>query len=419
MRSLIMPVNFNFRADNSNVPRTWNYNTVVPQTQIQNKPFFTQSTLTSANPRLYATSGLSLSGIWKSIVDFFKSCLSCFGLFSRPTQSAAPVVSVDRENRLISRPDEIHRRLNLQMRRAKEQMDHEPVKNFRYTPAPAGMEAHEERVGNLPVGICHAQGRRPTMEDEHIATSFNLRIGDRNYPVQLFGIFDGHGGNAASRYVRDHLKEKLEQALQQYNPSGLSEAGIWRALKVAFVRLNQDFRRTGILDEGTTATMAMILDGNLWTANVGDSRTVLDNGGEFVRLTEDGKPSEQRYKKGIENRGGRVIDVAGVPRVNGLLAVARAIGDHGLNGAISARPKITVMPLSEIRRESHLILCCDGIYDVARTRDIVASAHVHRNESAAALAKNIVNSAYIAGSGDNLSCLVVKLDAAHFRTMLP
>ena len=45
----------------------------------------------------------------------------------------------------------------------------------------------------------------------------------------------------------------------------------------------------------------MILDGNLWTANVGDSRTVLDNDGIAVQLTEDAKPEEPRYTKRLKN----------------------------------------------------------------------------------------------------------------------
>ncbi|OGN58689.1 MAG: hypothetical protein A3C42_01330 [Chlamydiae bacterium RIFCSPHIGHO2_02_FULL_45_9] len=50
---------------------------------------------------------------------------------------------------------------------------------------------------------------------------------------------------------------------------------------------------------GTTATVAMILDGKLWTANVGDSRTILDNG---IQLSEDAKPTDTHYRKGIENQ---------------------------------------------------------------------------------------------------------------------
>jgi len=84
------------------------------------------------------------------------------------------------------------------------------------------------------------------------------------------------------------------------------------------------------------------------------------------------------------------------------------VGDHNV-GAISARPKITVYPLSMIPRGSHLILTCDGIYDVSSTRQVAAAVRIHNNQSAVELAKNIVYSAYQANSGDNLSALIVKL----------
>ena len=97
------------------------------------------------------------------------------------------------------------------------------------------------------------------------------------------------------------------------------------------------------------------------------------------------------------------------PRVNGDLAVARAIGDHRLKGAISARSKITMKPLSEVAPNSHLVLCCDGVYDVASTRSIVSEIHTHQERSVGDLAANITYSSERSGSGDNLSCMVVKI----------
>lgn len=353
---------------------------------------------------------------WQAIVNFFKSLFNCFGLFSRSATSPA-ISPSERENRLSKNEASIHRSLEAQMQRNAEQMANEPVKQFQYLnaansdlDATGPWNAHEEQVGNLQVGVAHAKGRRPAMEDEHLAASFDLMLRGRRYPVQLFGIFDGHGGPMASRFVRDRLQQKLQETLVEFNQNGLSEAGIWRALKMTCVRLNRDFKNLFGADannQGTTATIAMILDNHLWTANVGDSRTVLDNNGTPVQLSHDAKPDDERYRKGIEHRGGEVVHFD-VPRVNGDLAVARAIGDHRLNGAISARPKITEIPMSEIR-DGHLILCCDGIYDVSRTVDVVAAVHANRAFSPETLAKNIIYSAYQAGSGDNLSALVVKI----------
>lgn len=349
----------------------------------------------------------TLNKIWNVVLDCFNSLLSCFGLYSVP-----PSPFYNREFRLTKTDASIHQALEKQMRLNAAQMAREPVKAFRYCEAPASWSAHEETIGSLQVGVAHNIGRRPTMEDEHIAVSFDITIQGKIFPVQLFGIFDGHGGPKAARYVRDNLKQKLQEALIEFNPNGLTEAGVARALKIAPVRVSDDFRlRYGQVasDQGTTATIAMVLDNELWTANVGDARTVLDNNGTPVQLTEDAKPDDQRYKKEIEKRGGKVINFFGVHRVNGNLAVARAIGDYELGGVISARPKITKLPMSQIQPGSHLVLCCDGVYDVSRTVDIVGAIHANNTRSAGTLAKNIIYSAYQAGSTDNLSALVIKI----------
>lgn len=95
-------------------------------------------------------------------------------------------------------------------------------------------------------------------------------------------------------------------------------------------------------------------------------------------------------------------------RVGGNLSLARALGDYNVKG-INPRPKITMRLLSEIPEKSRLILACDGIYDVSSTRQVATAVKAHKDCSAAELAKNIVYSAYQAGSKDNLTALVVKL----------
>ena len=140
-------------------------------------------------------------------------------------------------------------KLEKQMRYAREQMNRESVKPFVYSQAPTDWQqvvinghVHEEKVGNLSVGICHAQGRRPTMEDEHLDVQFNVRIGNTEYPIQLFSVFDGHCGPMISQFLRDHLQGKIQETIREFNPNGLSDEGISRALKMACIRINRGVR---------------------------------------------------------------------------------------------------------------------------------------------------------------------------------
>jgi serine/threonine protein phosphatase PrpC len=356
----------------------------------------------------------------KSCSDFFLKCFSrCFYPLRTvsgqkdywytssgqkiPLMKWQRLTASQREHRIRMGTNDVQARLKRELHHAQNQMINEPDKPFVYQEAPAHFapSIHEETVGNYQVGICHYQGRRLTMEDEHLAVHFNIN----GNPISLFGVFDGHGGSVAAQYVRDNLQRKLAIALVQFNPNGLTDVGIWNALKMTCVHLNEDFLRdhpNEALHQGATAAIALIINNKLWTANVGDSRILLDDSGQ---LTEDAKPEDPRYRRNIEHRGGFIRN-NGVWRIEGDLACGRSIGDHRLHK--SARPKITMVPLSSLPQGNNLYLGCDGIFDVASTRQILQAGSQHPNAAPGALARNVVYSAWNSQSGDNLSMLVVK-----------
>src|SRR5262245_56993979 len=85
----------------------------------------------------------------------------------------------------------------------------------------------------------------------------------------------------------------------------------------------------------------MLIAGNkLYVANVGDTRALLRRGGKAVRLTYDHKPYNPEEVKRIRDVGGFVSGDVG--RVNGVIAVARSIGDF------CAYPSLSVYPLTSI-----------------------------------------------------------------------
>ncbi len=88
-------------------------------------------------------------------------------------------------------------------------------------------------------------------------------------------------------------------------------------------------RRQSILRSGSTSVTCVIRSVGekrvLHTANVGDSRAVLCRGGKAVRLTIDHKASLPEEAKRIRDAGGFI---GRNKRVNGVLAISRALGDH-------------------------------------------------------------------------------------------
>jgi serine/threonine protein phosphatase PrpC len=193
----------------------------------------------------------------------------------------------------------------------------------------------------------------------------------------------------------------LKHTLEEFNQGKLTRAGLLSAIKLAFVRLDDliPFDRGG-----TTATVCMKIGNELWTANVGDSRAVLQIGDQALQLTEDAVPLDPRYLKNIELRGGTII--AG--RVGGNLEVARSIGDKYMKEIMNPRPKVTVFPLDRIPPGSHLILGCDGQFAKASTKQVCDIAHQLQGKEPMEIAETLSESALANGSGDNISALVVR-----------
>ena len=67
----------------------------------------------------------------------------------------------------------------------------------------------------------------------------------------------------------------------------------------------------------------MITPKHYFVFNVGDSRTVLVRNKQLQFATEDHKPTNEGEKRRIEGANGKVI----INRINGSLAVSRALGD--------------------------------------------------------------------------------------------
>jgi serine/threonine protein phosphatase PrpC len=257
----------------------------------------------------------------------------------------------------------------------------------------------------MQVGMASCQGARSTMEDAELAQHGTFKAGNKEHAFDVFGVFDGHGGAEASAFVKENLMDYLANALQSHNPESLTDEGIFKAFKDCFEKISADYPG----EDGTTATVAITLNGKVWVANVGDSRTILiDKEGQTTQASEDAKPNIARYKKKIEALGGFVTEGLGPARINGVLAVGRAIGDKGVIG-VSASPKITAFPIEQFKG-GHLVLACDGLYEVSTSNEVGAAVAkmAKDGESVENMSKRLVHQAIKNGSKDNVSAMVIK-----------
>lgn len=62
-----------------------------------------------------------------------------------------------------------------------------------------------------------------------------------------------------------------------------------------------------------------------------------------------------------------MVTVDGVDRVNGILAVARSVGDKYLKEFVSCEPDYYEFDLTNA---SYVLLACDGLFDVFTSNDV-------------------------------------------------
>jgi len=293
-------------------------------------------------------------------------------------------------------------------------------------------------------GYCDLQGRRSVIEDFH---SIQL-----DASVQFYGIFDGHTGNLASKYVASTMYDQLLAYVHLDSLTNLvsTETPAWKDqvranVSEAFAQIHEDFaQRTSTLGSsamdrsGTTATSLLVTEDVVVVSSIGDSRAVLSSmgaGGVIspIQLTKDHVASDPGERKLVMEKGGFVSASGGIDRVNGTLAITRSIGDVGLAPLLSREPHVLSFTHEEIRElcgsnqqqgmPCFVVLASDGLWDVMSNQEVVdmvgvviasydATDRVSWNNGGAfqEAAEVLAVDAYIRGSNDNIGVCVVALE---------
>nr|XP_043635826.1 uncharacterized protein LOC122606978 isoform X2 [Erigeron canadensis] len=212
---------------------------------------------------------------------------------------------------------------------------------------------------------------------------------------------------------------------------------------------------------GSTATVILIADSQILVANIGDSKAFLCSemfqfppeakatllrlyrqrrrDGASVRmkdygnfklaaadglfhfsakeLTKDHHPDRVDERSRVESAGGHVLEWGGVSRINGHLAVSRAIGDLSFKsfGVISVPEVTDWQPLTV--NDTYLVAVSDGVLEKLGPQDVCdlfwelhsnAPLELEYSSSCSySLADCIVDTALEKGSMDNLAAVVV------------
>ncbi|XP_021750888.1 probable protein phosphatase 2C 63 [Chenopodium quinoa] len=238
------------------------------------------------------------------------------------------------------------------------------------------------------------------------------------------GVYDGHGGPEASRFVNSHLFSFLHKFSSEHG--GLSV----EVIKKAFSATEDEFLRLvkrnlsvqpNIASVGSCCLLGAVVNNELFVANLGDSRAVLGRKvsvrkREVVvaeRLSTDHNVSEVEVRREVEalhpDDSHIVVYSRGVWRIKGIIQVSRSIGDVYLKKPDFSRdpiyqqfvypislkrPAMTAEP-SVIQRKLEpedlfLIFASDGLWEQLSDQTVVEM--VSKN-SRTGIAKRLVTAA--------------------------
>ena len=248
------------------------------------------------------------------------------------------------------------------------------------------------------------QGWRKRMEDAHITEISQGKSSE----LDVFGVFDGHGGKEISQFVTHHFTKELivnknylkgdlqsaikdtfikmdeimqtnegKEEIKQYARKSKEEDDLQNKEEPQNSQMAMLAQLVGQKDPesddiamrtGCTGCVCVIdeMYKKMYFANAGDSRVVLCKNGNAIAMSTDHKPELESEKDRIYKADGWITD----GRVKGNLNLTRGLGDLDYKQNKKLKPEeqmITSNPDIKIEDFSNdvdfIIIGCDGIWD--------------------------------------------------------
>ncbi|KDP23958.1 hypothetical protein JCGZ_25346 [Jatropha curcas] len=258
------------------------------------------------------------------------------------------------------------------------------------------------------------------LEDQSQLESGSLSTLESGPYGTFVGVYDGHGGPETSRYINDHLFQHLKRFTSEHQSMSVDVIKkAFQATEEGFLSLvtKQWAMKPQIAAVGSCCLVGVICGGNLYIANLGDSRAVL---GRLVKATGEvlaiqlssehnvGIESVRQEMHSLHPDDSHIVVLKhNVWRVKGLIQVSRSIGDVYLKKAefnreplyakfrlrepfkkpiLSSEPSISMLELQP--HDQFLIFASDGLWEHLSNQDAVDIVQNHpRNGIARRLVK--------------------------------
>lgn len=227
------------------------------------------------------------------------------------------------------------------------------------------------------------------------------KINEDNYYVNESDTFpyaivaDGMGGHQAGEVASMMVVDIIEEQLRNNLNTELDYVEAGEVLRQAFIFANSTVYNYAkdhykIMGMGTTATLAMVYQGKVITAHVGDSRAYMA-GDDIVQITRD-----HSYVQELVSRGEISPEMAKHhPKKN---YITRAMGAED-----TVKVDISIKPYNgEI-----IVVCSDGLTNFVE--DVEILAHLKKQNTLEEGAQKLVELANSRGGRDNITIVALKI----------
>ncbi|XP_010558929.1 PREDICTED: probable protein phosphatase 2C 67 [Tarenaya hassleriana] len=258
--------------------------------------------------------------------------------------------------------------------------------------------------GEFSMAMIQANG---VMEDQCHIESGPLNFNDPAFQGTLVGVYDGHGGPEASRFIGDKIFPKIKKFASESGE--ISE----QVIRKAFIETEEEFltmvkkqwiRNPKLASVGSCCLMGVICNGLVYVANAGDSRAVMgraERGRKGVRALQlsvehnANVESERQELWSIHPDDPTILVMKNWTwRVKGVIQVTRSIGDAYLKRAefnreplmskfrlhepftkpiLRSDPSVTVHQLNP--EDEFLIFASDGLWEHLSNQEAVEIVH--------------------------------------------
>ncbi len=260
-------------------------------------------------------------------------------------------------------------------------------------------------------GIGPGRGGRSANEDNYLVcrgSEARFRDDEResvsrvNAIGTLVAVADGMGGHEDGELASAAAVQAMTRLFKRGHPA-TPESHLRRFVLDAHRRLRQKAAERGPVRMGTTLTLLWVLEGKASWCHVGDSRLYHHRRGLLRQLTKDHTWTEFAGRDGRES-----------PIDRGFLAQNFVYGSRGFGDDEGIRIDLgTDTGTLELNDGDRFVLCSDGLSSFVPQHRIADVLKETPNPQAAATV--LVERALAAGSDDNVTVIVIRVDATPRR----